>query len=88
MFVPLPQPHSRNFRRDTVVDSAIVAAAVSAVIWQWVITPVIEHSDGATMERIVAAAYPVMDVVLVVAIVHAVFTLPRWVPAAWFLFAG
>ncbi len=29
-----------------------------------------------------------MDVVLVVAIVHAVFTLPRWVPAAWFLFGG
>ena len=29
-----------------------------------------------------------MDVVLVVVIVHAVFTLPRWVPAAWFLFGG
>ena len=78
----------RHFRRDTVVDSAIVALGASAVIWQWVITPVIQNSEGATMERIVAAAYPVMDVVLVVAIVHAVFTLPRWVPAAWFLFSG
>jgi diguanylate cyclase (GGDEF)-like protein/PAS domain S-box-containing protein len=78
----------RHFRRDTVVDSAIVALAASAVIWQWVITPVLEHSEGATTERIVAPAYPIMDVVLVVAIVHAVFTLPRWVPAAWFLFGG
>ena len=58
------------------------------MIWQWVVTPVIQHSEGATLERIVAAAYPIMDVVLVVAIVHAVFTLPRWVPAAWFLFGG
>ncbi len=78
----------RHFRRDTAVDSAIVALAVSAVIWQWVISPVIHNSSGATIERIVAAAYPVMDVVLVVAIVHSVFTLPRWVPAAWFLFGG
>ena len=73
----------RHFRRDTMVDSAIVALGASAVIWQWVITPVIQNSEGATMESIVAAAYPVMDVVLVVAIVHTVFTLPRWVPAAW-----
>ena len=77
-----------HFRRDTTVDSAIVALAASAVIWQWVVTPVIATADGATLERIVAAAYPMMDVVLVVAIVHAVFTLPRWVPAAWFLFGG
>ena len=77
-----------HFRRDTTVDSAIVALAASAVIWQWVVTPVVETADGATLERIVAAAYPLMDVVLVVAIVHAVFTLPKWVPAAWFLFGG
>ncbi|HEY7107426.1 MAG TPA: EAL domain-containing protein [Acidimicrobiia bacterium] len=81
----LPRNH---FRRDAAVDSAIVALALSAVIWQWVISPVIEHTTGATIERVVAAAYPVMDVVLVVAIVHAVFTLPRWVPAAWLLFGG
>jgi len=78
----------RNFRRDTIIDSAIVALGASAVIWQWVITPVFEHADGPTTERIVAAAYPVMDVLLVVAIVHAVFTLSRWVPAAWLLFGG
>ena len=58
------------------------------MIWQWVVTPVITASDGATAERIVAATYPIMDVVLVVAIVHAVFALPRWVTAAWFLFGG
>ena len=35
-----------------------------------------------------SVAYPTMDILLVVVIVHAVFTLPRWTPAAWFLFLG
>ena len=78
----------KHFRRDTTVDSAIVALAASAVIWQWVVTPVVTTGEGATLERIFAAAYPIMDVLLVVVIVHAVFTLPRWVAAAWFLFGA
>ncbi len=55
------------------------------MIWQWVVTPVVTTGEGATLERLFAAAYPIMDVLLVVVIVHAVFTLPRWVAAAWFL---
>ena len=77
-----------RFDREIAIDSAIVAVALSAVIWQWVITPVLDTSGGATAERIVAVAYPIMDILLVVVIVHAVFTLPRWTPAAWLLFAG
>ena len=78
----------KHFRRDTTVDSAIVALAASAVIWLWVVTPVVTTGEGASLERIVAAAYPIFDVLLVVVIVHAVFTLPKWVPAAWFLFGA
>ncbi|MFI5053502.1 MAG: hypothetical protein ACHQDE_04000, partial [Acidimicrobiia bacterium] len=77
-----------RFRRETAIDSAVVAVALSAVIWQWVITPVIDTATGATMERIVTVAYPIMDIMLVVVIVHAVFTLPRWMTAAWLLFVG
>jgi diguanylate cyclase (GGDEF)-like protein/PAS domain S-box-containing protein len=77
-----------RFRRDTAIDSAVVAVALSAVIWQWVITPVVNTASGATMERIVTVAYPIMDIVLVVVVIHAVFTLPRWMTAAWLLFAG
>jgi diguanylate cyclase (GGDEF)-like protein/PAS domain S-box-containing protein len=77
-----------RFHRETAIDSAIVAVALSAVIWQWVITPVIESSNGAMLESLVSVAYPIMDIVLVVVIVHAVFTLPRWTPAAWLLFVG
>ena len=78
----------KHFQRDTTVDSVIVALAASAVIWQWVITPLLTTSEGATFERVVAAAYPILDVILVVALAHAVFTLPRWIPAAWLLFGG
>jgi diguanylate cyclase (GGDEF)-like protein/PAS domain S-box-containing protein len=77
-----------HFRRDTAFDTAIVALGAAAVIWQWVVTPVITDSAGATAEHVVAATYPIMDVVLVIVIVHAVFALPRWVAAAWFLFGG
>ncbi|HEX5587176.1 MAG TPA: EAL domain-containing protein [Acidimicrobiia bacterium] len=75
-------------RRDTFADSAIVTLAVSAVIWQWVITPMFSHVGTTTFERVVAVTYPIMDVILVVAIVHAVFTLPRLITSARFLFAG
>ena len=80
-------PRAR-YDRETAIDSVIVAVALSAVIWQWVVTPVLDSTSGATAERIVSVAYPIMDILLVVVIVHAVFTLPRWTPAAWFLFAG
>ena len=47
-----------HFRRDTTVDSAIVALAASAVIWQWVVTPVVDQpataqrSSGSSPPRI------------------------------------
>ena len=77
-----------RFDREIAIDSAIVAVALSAVIWQWVITPVLDTRRARRAERLVTVAYPIMDILLVVVIVHAVFTLPRWTPAAWLLFAG
>jgi len=77
-----------RYDRETAIDSIMVAIALSAVIWQWVVTPVLDSTSGASAERIVSVAYPIMDILLVVVIVHAVFTLPRWTPAAWLLFAG
>ena len=84
----VPAWRGARLDRETLLDSAIVAVALSAVIWQWVITPVIESTNGSTLERVVTVAYPLMDILLVVVIVHAVFTLPRWSAAAWLLFVG
>jgi diguanylate cyclase (GGDEF)-like protein/PAS domain S-box-containing protein len=77
-----------RYDRETTIDSVVVAVALSAVLWQWVVTPVLDSSSGATIERAVTVAYPIADLVLLVVTVYAVFTLPRWSPAAWFLFAG
>jgi len=74
--------------RDTAVDSAIVALAAAAVIWQWVVTPILTAPGSASLERLVTVLYPIMDVLLVVAIVHAVFTVPRWMTSARLLFVG
>ena len=77
--VALFQLARARFDRETTIDSVVVAVALSAVIWQWVVTPVLDSTSGATAERIVSVAYPIMDILLVVVIVHAVFTLPRWI---------
>jgi diguanylate cyclase (GGDEF)-like protein/PAS domain S-box-containing protein len=77
-----------RFSREIALDSAVVAVALSTVLWQWVVAPVFQSSTGTTLERIITVAYPVMDILLVVVIVHAVFTLPRWTPAAWLLLVG
>jgi diguanylate cyclase (GGDEF)-like protein/PAS domain S-box-containing protein len=77
-----------RFDRATMIDSAIVAVILSAVIWQWVVAPVLESAHGPQLEQFVTVLYPLMDILLVVITVHAVFTLPRWTAAAWLLFAA
>jgi diguanylate cyclase (GGDEF)-like protein/PAS domain S-box-containing protein len=77
-----------RYDRETTVDSIVVAVALSAVVWQWVVAPVLDSTSGATVEHLVAVAYPIADLVLVVVTVYAMFTLPRWSPAAWCLFGG
>jgi diguanylate cyclase (GGDEF)-like protein/PAS domain S-box-containing protein len=77
-----------RFQRDAAIDGAIVAASASAVIWQWVVNPLIGSTNGSTIERVVTIAYPIMDILLVIAMVHAVFALSRWRASAWLLFAS
>jgi diguanylate cyclase (GGDEF)-like protein/PAS domain S-box-containing protein len=77
-----------RYDRETTIDSVVVAVALSALVWQWVVTPTLSSNTGASMEHVVAVAYPLADLVLVVVTVYAMFSLPRWSPAAWFLFGG
>ena len=86
--VALFQLARARYDRETSIDSVVVAVALSAVVWQWVVTPVLESTSGALVERVVSVAYPLADLVLVVVTVYAMFTLPRWSSAAWFLFGG
>jgi diguanylate cyclase (GGDEF)-like protein/PAS domain S-box-containing protein len=77
-----------RYDRETTIDSVVVAVALSAVVWQWVVSPVLGSTSGASVENMVSVAYPIADLVLVVVTVYAMFTLPRWSPAAALLFAG
>jgi diguanylate cyclase (GGDEF)-like protein/PAS domain S-box-containing protein len=77
-----------RFQRDAAIDGAIVAVSVSAVIWQWIVNPLLDSTNGSTLERVVTVAYPIMDILLVIAMVHAVFALARWRTSAWLLFAA
>ncbi len=86
--IALFQLARNRFNRETAIDSAVVAVALSAVIWVWAITPVLKSAGGATLERMLSISYPTMDILLVVVIVYAVFTLSRWTPAAWLLFVA
>ena len=55
---PVTVPTARP--RSTAPSSPLAA---SAVIWQWVVTPVVDSTaGGATLERMVTVAYPIMDV--------------------------
>jgi diguanylate cyclase (GGDEF)-like protein/PAS domain S-box-containing protein len=77
-----------HFTRSSVLDAAIVALAGSAVVWSVSLSHVLDETTGDASERIVAALYPIMDVVLMVALVLAIFALRRWTASAWLLFAG
>jgi len=77
-----------HFTQGSLVDAAVVAVAGTAVVWSVSLSHVLDHSDGSASERLVSALYPVMDVVLLLALVLAIFALRRWNASAWLLFAG
>ena len=74
-----------RFDRETLIDSAIVAVALVGGHLAVGGHAGASRARGATLEHMVTVAYPLMDILLVVVIVHAVFTLPRWSAAAWLL---
>jgi diguanylate cyclase (GGDEF)-like protein/PAS domain S-box-containing protein len=77
-----------HFSRGGVLDAAVVAVAGTAVVWTASLSHVIDHGAGSTTDQVVSALYPVMDVVLLVALVLAIFAVHRWNASAWLLVGG
>jgi PAS domain S-box-containing protein len=77
----------RGRGREAIVDTAVVSLAIGAVLWEVCVAPTIT-SSGSLWNQVVTPAYPAMDVVLVVAVIYTVFTIGRWVPAAWMFVVG
>jgi diguanylate cyclase (GGDEF)-like protein len=74
---------ARSARRglDGFFDGSIIALGMSVVAWESLIEPTLEHS-GPIAEHVVAAAYPVMDVVLLIAVASLALTEAR--SQTWF----
>jgi diguanylate cyclase (GGDEF)-like protein/PAS domain S-box-containing protein len=55
--------------RDSVIDSLIVAIGVSTVSWVFLLSPLASDS-ASVLEKLTAMAYPIMDLLLLTAIVR------------------
>jgi signal transduction histidine kinase len=73
-------------RLAALLDAAIVTAAFLLVQWVYLIDG-IWGADGSTAERVVNAAYPVMDLVLLAGLA-AFFVTAAWRTPAFFLLTG
>jgi PAS domain S-box-containing protein len=80
---------SRSARdRGGVVDALLVTAGLGMVAYAFLIRPYVHASDLPTMSRLAAAAYPMMDLLLVAAITRlALSPGPRPI-AFWLLTSG
>ncbi|MFN8026141.1 MAG: EAL domain-containing protein [Acidimicrobiia bacterium] len=77
-----------HFSRGSVFDAVVVALAGTAVVWSVSLQHVIDSADGTLGERAVSTLYPVVDIIVLVALVLAIFAVQRWNASAWLLFAG
>jgi diguanylate cyclase (GGDEF)-like protein/PAS domain S-box-containing protein len=78
----------RGRGRAVIVDTVVVSLAAGGLLWEVCIAPTIDSATGSTWDRATTLAYPIMDVVLVVAVIYTVLSVGRWVPAAGLLVAG
>ena len=67
----LPEvPFSPRERLKALLDAAIVVVSATLVFWVFMIAPVITSNEGITLELMVSAAYPFMDLILFFALME------------------
>jgi diguanylate cyclase (GGDEF)-like protein len=62
----------RRFDIRGLIDSCIVVAALGLVSWSWIAQPMVEADDVPVLERAIAVAYPVGDILLLAMLVRLV----------------
>lgn len=73
-FVMLVRRRSAGRYRDTLIDALIIATGAAALAWVFLMEPNLRASGLSTLGRVVAMAYPAMDVLLLAAISSLLFT--------------
>lgn len=55
-----------------LIDSGIVIASLGLMSWVWIAQPMIEATDVSTLDRAIAVAYPIGDILLMTMLVRLV----------------
>ncbi|HTN80237.1 MAG TPA: EAL domain-containing protein [Acidimicrobiales bacterium] len=74
--------------RDGLVDGAAIAVSAGLAIWQFLIVNTGLIDDGELFQRTVLASYPLVDVVLVAALLWLLLMPGRRCASVWFLSTG
>jgi diguanylate cyclase len=72
-----------GLRREVVYDVLLAALTASAAAVQFLVLPVLELPGRSVPMSVVAAAYPLVDVVIVVMVLDLLLTAPRVVAHRW-----
>jgi hypothetical protein len=78
----------RGRERAGLLDAAIVTVAAFVVTWVFLVEPYAGDESLSTVDQILSAAYPLMDVLLLTLLVRLLFTPGRRTPAVWLLALG
>ena len=74
--------------RGSLIDVGVVAIALAAPLFTYVIQPVVGSAPQALADRVITISYPTMDVVLMVVVAYALLTMSRWNTSVVLLVAG
>ena len=66
-------PLSNREKRKILLDVAIVAISAALLFWVFLIGPIVVSAEAVTLELAVSVAYPVMDLILFLALVELIF---------------
>ncbi len=70
----LPEvPLSPRERLKILLDAAIVIVSATLIFWVFLIGPIVASAEGITLDLVVSTAYPVMDLVLFLALMELLF---------------
>jgi diguanylate cyclase (GGDEF)-like protein/PAS domain S-box-containing protein len=85
--VRLARASTGRIDREALADGMLVAAAALIPVWELLIGPAL-ITDVNGFERFAAAAYPLLDLVLIGTVSRMLLSARRWVPSLVYLLAG
>ncbi len=86
--VLLVRTRARGADRGGLIDAGIVATGVSLPAWVYLIQPLAADNAVSVAERVIATAYPVGDLLLLVLVIRLFTTSGIRTPGFWMLSAG